>query len=60
MIVFTVVLVAAEIPRVLCSLRLVDLDWLVGVGVYLHGASMVVLAGFVAFRVYGFFRRGPG
>ncbi|MDA4126774.1 MAG: hypothetical protein OK452_06200 [Thaumarchaeota archaeon] len=53
---FTLILVAAEIPRTLYSLKLVDLDFLSPTGLEIHSASMVILALFVAYRTVGFFR----
>ncbi len=58
MFLFTVVLVAAEVPRVLYSLHVVDLDALSTVGLGIHSLSMVVLTGFVLIRLNGFFRTG--
>lgn len=53
---FTLILVAAEIPRTLYSLGLVDLDFLSQTGLEIHSVSMVILALFVAYRTTGFFR----
>jgi hypothetical protein len=54
MFVFTVVLVAAEIPRTLYSLGVIDIDALSTVGLGIHSVSMLILAGFVALRIRGF------
>jgi hypothetical protein len=51
---FTVVLIAAEIPRILYSLHIVDLDPLSTVGLGIHSVSMVILTLFVVLRVRGF------
>ena len=56
MLLFTVILVAAEVPRTLYSLGLVDLDFLSPTGLELHSVSMVILALFVSYRTVGFFR----
>ncbi len=56
MLLFTLILVAAEVPRTLYSLGLVDLDFLSPTGLELHSVSMVFLALFVAYRTVGFFR----
>jgi hypothetical protein len=53
---FTVILVAAEIPRTLYSLGLVDLDALSPAGLEIHSVSMVILTLFVSYRTVGFFR----
>jgi hypothetical protein len=58
MFLFTVVLVAAEVPRVLYSLHVIDLDALSTVGLGIHSVSMVILTGFVIIRLNGFFRTG--
>jgi hypothetical protein len=55
MFVFTVVLVAAEIPRTLYSLGVVNLDALAPTGLGIHSISMVFLTLFVAYRAYGFY-----
>ena len=54
MFLFTVVLVAAEVPRILYSLGVVDLDPLSTIGLGIHSISMVVLTTFLVFRVRGF------
>ena len=59
MLAFIVVLAAAEIPRTLYSLGVIDLDWLSTAGLAIHSASMAVLSFFVAYRIYGFFRGAP-
>jgi hypothetical protein len=56
MLLFTIVLVAAEIPRTLYSLGVVDLDLLSPVGLEIHSVSMVILALFVSYRTVGFFK----
>ena len=56
MFLFAVVLVAAEVPRVIYSLGVIDLDALSTVGLGIHSVSMVIIAGFVALRVRGFVR----
>lgn len=56
MLLFTVVLVAAEVPRTLYSLGVVDLDSLSAAGLGVHSFSMIILTGFVAVRIRGFFR----
>src|SRR5712692_2765398 len=54
----TVVLVAAEIPRVLYSIHLIDIGALSTVGLGIHSISMAVLTGFVLIRLNGFFKTG--
>jgi hypothetical protein len=54
MFIFTVVLVAAEIPRTLYSLHIIDLDALSTFGLGIHSVSMLILVGFVALRIRGF------
>jgi hypothetical protein len=56
MLLFTIILVAAEIPRTLYSLGVVDLDFLSLTGLEIHSVSMVILALFVSYRTVGFFR----
>ncbi len=56
MLLFTLILVAAEIPRTLYSLGVVDLDFLSPTGLEIHSVSMVILALFVSYRTVGFFR----
>ncbi|HEV2225197.1 MAG TPA: hypothetical protein VGR56_00150 [Nitrososphaerales archaeon] len=56
MLLFTIILVAAEIPRTLYSLGVIDLDFLSATGLEIHSVSMVILALFVAYRTVGFFR----
>ncbi|MDV3293949.1 MAG: hypothetical protein LYZ70_06730 [Nitrososphaerales archaeon] len=58
MFLFTLVLASAEIPRILYSFSRLDLGPLVTYGLAIHTVSMVVLAAFVAYRTYGFFRGG--
>ena len=58
MFLFTVVLVAAEIPRTLYSLGVIDIDSLSTFGLGIHSVSMIILTAFVAIRFNGFFRRG--
>jgi hypothetical protein len=53
---FTIILVAAEIPRTLYSLKVIDLDFLSPTGLEIHSVSMVILALFVSYRTVGFFR----
>src|SRR5712691_6029891 len=50
MLLFTVILVAAEVPRTIYSLGLVDLSSLSPIGLELHSVSMVILTLFVAYR----------
>jgi hypothetical protein len=56
MLLFTIILVAAEIPRTLYSLGVIDLDFLSPTGLEIHSVSMVILALFVSYRTVGFFR----
>jgi hypothetical protein len=56
MLIFAVVLFAAEIPMTLEDLGLVNFSAIQDVGFELHSGSMVLLAAFVAYRVYGFMR----
>ena len=55
-LIFTLILVAAEIPRTLYSLGVIDLDALSPAGLAIHSVSMVFLVLFVAYRTAGFFR----
>lgn len=54
MFLFSLVLVAAEVPRVLYSLHVIDIDALSTIGLEIHSVSMVIITGFVLFRVRGF------
>ena len=56
MLVFALVLFAAEVPRILGTLGFIDVTPYEDLGLEVHSASMVVLALFVAYRVYGFRR----
>jgi hypothetical protein len=56
MLLFTIILVAAEIPRTLYSLGVIDLAFLSPTGLEIHSVSMVILALFVSYRTVGFFR----
>lgn len=56
MLVFALVLFAAEVPRILGTLGVIDVSAYQDFGLEVHSASMVVLAVFVAYRVYGFRR----
>jgi len=58
MFLFTIVLVAAEIPHILDSLAMINLGALEAWGLPIHSVSMVILSVFVAYRTYGFFRHG--
>jgi uncharacterized membrane protein YidH (DUF202 family) len=58
MLLFAVVLFAAEIPMTLADLGWVNLSAIQDLGFELHSVSMVLLASFVAYRVYGFMKRG--
>ncbi len=53
---FSVVLAAAEVPRTLYSLGVIDIDALSTVGLGIHSVSMTILSFFVAYRIYGFFK----
>ena len=55
-LIFTLILVAAEIPRTLYSLGVIDLDFLSPTGLEIHSVSMAILALFVSYRTVGFFR----
>jgi len=57
MFVFALVLGAAEVPKILDDLSGLDLGVMVTYGLEVHSLSMVILAGFVGYRIYGFFRR---
>lgn len=54
MFLFTVVLIAAEVPRIIYSLGIVNLDPLSTIGLGIHSVSMVILLTFLVFRVRGF------
>ncbi|MDA4112532.1 MAG: hypothetical protein OK474_00600 [Thaumarchaeota archaeon] len=57
MFVFAVVLFAAESPHIFSTLGLINVSSFEAAGLALHSVSMVILAGFVAFRVLGFLKR---
>ncbi|MBI3841223.1 MAG: hypothetical protein HY297_04630 [Thaumarchaeota archaeon] len=56
--IFIVVLVlfAAELPRIIWTLGIVDLGDISSFGLELHSVSMVFLSAFLAYRIYGFLR----
>ncbi len=56
MFLFLLVLAMAEVPRVLYSMNVVDLGSMATYGLAIHSVSMVILSGFVAYRIFGFFR----
>lgn len=56
MFLFLLVLGVAEVPRVLSSINMIDLGGIVTYGMEAHSVSMVILSGFVAYRIYGFFK----
>lgn len=56
MFLFVLVLAVSEVPYSLSMMHVIDLGGLVTYGLWIHSASMVILAGFVAYRIYGFFR----
>ncbi len=56
MLLFVLILFAAEIPRILGSLGVVDVASVEDLGLAVHSVSMVVLVGFMAYRVYGFMK----
>jgi hypothetical protein len=56
MFLFALFLTASELPRILNTLGLISISSIEDTGLELHTVSMVVLTGFVGYRVYGFFR----
>ena len=56
MFLFALVLGAAEVPHIALDMSGLDLGPLVTYGLEVHSVSMVILASFVAYRVYGFFK----
>ena len=58
MLLFVLVLFAAEIPRILGTLEIVDVSSYEDLGLEIHSVSMVVLVAFMAYRVYGFMKEG--
>lgn len=56
MFLFALILGSAEVPAVLYQMSGLDLGVLVTYGLEVHSVSMVFLAAFVAYRIYGFFR----
>ena len=56
MFLFALVLGAAEVPHIVLDISGLDLGPLVTYGLEVHSISMVILASFVAYRVYGFFK----
>ena len=56
MFLFVMVLASAELPAVLYHLSGLDLGIIVTYGLEVHSLSMFILAGFVAYRIYGFFK----
>ncbi len=58
MFIFVLVLLLAEVPRILDSLGFIQTASVEGVGLLLHTASMIFLAGFIFIRVFRFFTQG--
>jgi hypothetical protein len=58
MLVFVTILLAGEVPHILGTLGLLDVNSFLTVGLLLHTVSMIVLAVFVALRVRRFFIKG--
>ncbi|QQG48850.1 MAG: hypothetical protein HY247_00570 [archaeon] len=56
MFVVVLIIFAAELPRILWTIGIVDLSWLADYGLEVHSVSMVLLTGFLAYRIYGFLR----
>jgi hypothetical protein len=55
MFVFALVVGSAEVPRIALDISGLNFGVLNTYGLEVHTASMVILAGFVAYRIYGFF-----
>ncbi len=58
MFIFVLVLLLAEVPRILDTLGFIQTASVEGVGLLLHTASMIFLAGFIMIRVFRFFKEG--
>ncbi len=58
MFIFVLVLLLAEVPRILDTLGFIQTTSVEGVGLLLHTASMIFLAGFIMIRVFRFFKEG--
>jgi hypothetical protein len=56
--IFALILLISEGPRILNSLGILNLTPLENVGLLLHTISMAFLSGFIAVRVYRYFRGG--
>ena len=55
---FVVVLIvfAAEVPHILWETGAIDLGWIGDYGLEVHSVSMVLLAVFLAYRIWGFLK----
>ena len=58
MFIFVLVLFLAEVPRILGSIGFVLTASMEGLGLLLHTAAMIFLAGFILIRVFRFFTQG--
>lgn len=58
MFIFVLVLSLSEVPRILDSLGFIQTASVEGLGLLLHTASMIFLAGFILIRVFRFFKLG--
>ncbi len=58
MFIIVLVLLLAEVPRMLDTIGLIQTSGVEGIGLLLHTASMIFLAGFILIRVFRFFKEG--
>ena len=56
MFVVVLVLFVAEAPKILWTLGIADFSGLEVVGLEVHSLSMVLLSGFLAWKIYGFLK----
>jgi hypothetical protein len=54
--IFSFVLFVAEVPRILQSLGLIELNSVQTVGLIVHASSMILLSAFLAQRIYSFMK----
>lgn len=54
--IFSLVLVFSEVPRILDTLRLLDVSSIADLGLGIHTVAMIILTLYVALRTYRFFR----
>ena len=56
MFVVILVLFVAELPKILWTLGIADFSGIEEVGLEIHSLSMVLLSGFLAWKIYGFLK----